>query len=801
MSASSRPDNDSTADQLGKLRAALRYFERTLKDTDDKAELAAWLQQVEAIELASTRTLNCSVALLGESGAGKSSLLNALIGVDLLPHDSGSAVTAAVTEIEYQGQGFGIVAEVEDLATFKLRFERICQNLRDAAAEAATDSVETVASFDNSDVSIAKAVTGLDPLDLLKESTTGSEWTLVLPEVQHALENGPNISAQFADSEIDDLKETCRDLLSSRGSLWPIVRRVVVGGPFVLLQSGIRLVDVPGLNDPDAERNRIALESLQKAQLVWLVLNSKRAMTNTIMQYLTSSKLLTKLEMSGRLGSLVVVATHADQFDEQGLIRACGLSNDVSIGELLEHHERRVGAEVRRSLLRAWDESVLNADGHVSPQTNHSGRATLEAVPFFSVSSTESLLLRNIVKSKRLPNFESDEQSGIPRLTQWMVTEFVQREQNVHKRELVRRTSELAQVIRSTLTNRESGKRLLAGLQSAGKGGLKGSTERAQTFLAERLQEHRIQAAQAIERQSEAVKLAIEAGINAASVSIIRDIPSQLGSIHWATLRAIVRRNGQFNGSTKYWDIPKDIADIITGKVVFRWAELFEASATGFLDAVVHKCGDLLSQHAHMLHELISQGAGTVLSQLNRLAQPTQGLKYSTDLKGVDIGEQLLATRMSFEHDLLQQLRVEMQPIFEAAAAESGRGMKARIVSTITGELARVAPSVLPALSHYLHEKVVEVDGILMWHVERSHEEVSRLAGIEAKNLETALTQRTPEELLHSANTLAEGLSMFAASPIDSAAPTSQFLIVDTPRPAGSSSPAMSPVYLPAPHS
>lgn len=742
---------------IKEIRGALQFFDRELKERSDRSELARWTAQLDAIEQDGARALDCAVALLGESGAGKSSLLNALLGLDLLPHDAGSAVTAAVTEIVAGDRDFEVAAEVDSPGDFLPRFVQVCARLRDALATGESDAPMAI---DESDASVARSVTGMDIQELVKHSEPGQEAHHLLPEVRGALQAGPWLRWTYADGDIDAVRGRCRECLSSRKPLWPLVRRVIIKGPFALLRSGIQLVDVPGLNDPDPVRNRMAGDALQKSQLVWLVLSAKRAMTGAIMQYLTESGLLMRLEMEGRLASLIVVATHADQFDEQGLASDFLLPADASLDDLLARHRERVHIEVRRALLRAWDETVARADGHVSAETAEGGRVRLRDVPFFSVSSTESLLIRRVVKNRKGPSFEKDEQTGIPELARWMMSDFVAKEQKVHRDRIARRTRQLLDAIRATLGHREGIQRKLAHLRSAEKGGLKGSQDQARTFLAERLAEHKAHAAKEVETQAEKVRAAIRAGVAAAEDELRCHIREKLAGIHWATLRAIVRRDGVFYGSTRKWDLPAEIAAGISRRVVFRWAELFETAAKQFLESVTLKSSDLLSEHAHLLYGLIAQAVGEGLPGMDRLKQPTQQLEFELDLIGTEITERLQTARMSFERDLVENLRHQLRPAFERAADETGRGMKQRMVDAISRHLDEVSPDLLPALARDLDEKVVEVNGILSNQVERAHASVSRVAHLEAHNLEVALFQRTPEELLASADTIANGLHL-----------------------------------------
>jgi hypothetical protein len=67
---------------------------------------------------------------------------------------------------------------------------------------------------------------------------------------------------------------------ASQGSLWPIVKRVLLRGPWPVLSSGVRLIDAPGLADDNSARDAVVKKVLQEANAVWLVSNIRRAVND-----------------------------------------------------------------------------------------------------------------------------------------------------------------------------------------------------------------------------------------------------------------------------------------------------------------------------------------------------------------------------------------------------------------------------------------------------------------------------------------------------------------------------------------
>lgn len=271
-----------------------------------------WDRVMDGLREQVRRPPEVSVSLVGGTGAGKTTLINALLGWRLLPTKEGQPCTSAVCEIAHSDDG-GFHAEVE----FVTRDEWDAEARRLRADLAASLPVAGESDEDRK-VSAALTKAALQKLRAVyklgeeagPEQVVGAD----LPEpeaVKRALSAGAE-TLSYGPDAADKFADHVKLFLAADQTFWPIVRAVRVRGPFDALRGGLRLIDLPGVNDPSEAREQILRQKLKDCKFVWLVFGIKRALTRDVVELMQGEDFFRQLILDGRTDRLTFVGTHSD---------------------------------------------------------------------------------------------------------------------------------------------------------------------------------------------------------------------------------------------------------------------------------------------------------------------------------------------------------------------------------------------------------------------------------------------------------------------------------------------------------
>lgn len=281
-----------------------------------------WAQAIEELQSTKREQLTTMmIAVCGATGAGKSSLLNAVLDETIVPTSGMQACTSVVTKISYHKRKV-IQADVSFVSLEEWKRE-LGIVLRDLADDTGGTKIA------DSDAAVAWGkVHAVYP--------TLSVDELVEMDVQQILDSNPDIAKKLGITEtiiaIDSTafgKEIAQYIDSTtKGNgnddevaLWPLIREVHIKCRAKALSTGAVLVDLPGVADANAARDSIAQKYLKEAKRIWILAEITRAVDNKTAKDLLGESFRRQLLMDGN-------------YDDQCITFIAGKTDDVASSEI-----------------------------------------------------------------------------------------------------------------------------------------------------------------------------------------------------------------------------------------------------------------------------------------------------------------------------------------------------------------------------------------------------------------------------------------------------------------------------------
>lgn len=300
-----------------------------------------WLRRIDAL-MAKSQRLRTVVAVAGATGAGKSSLINALLDEEkLLPTSGFRACTSVITEISYN--------ESDDpKKAYRAEVEFISQDDWDSElsllhGDLVEDKQLSSAYLDtNAEAGIAYAKIKAVYPDLTHDMIIKSKVeqlakreavTKVLGktrEIAHGNARDLYTSLQkYLDSKDKDTKGGPRK--EKDMAYWPLIKVVKVYTRASALKTGVCIVDLPGIHDANAARSAVARKYMGECSAVWIAAPIKRAVDDEAARKLLGMSSRLQMKLDGIYSNVTFICTMTDAvqlqesleaFDEDGQIQA-----------------------------------------------------------------------------------------------------------------------------------------------------------------------------------------------------------------------------------------------------------------------------------------------------------------------------------------------------------------------------------------------------------------------------------------------------------------------------------------------
>lgn len=689
------------------------------------------------------------ISLVGGTGAGKSTLLNALLDARILPVSNMRACTSAVTEVSYSDDKkyhakITFMSREELDQEIKILIEDIKDfaELQDSSHEDSSGRSEEVYSIPRVARDKLKVIYNLP--DDFEFNLENMNLLIEDKEIAKALDGQKAI---FEETELKDFKKKISFFLDSQHKYWPIVTKVSVSGPFNILKDGVKIVDLPGINDPNQAREKVTHDYLKTCTFVWIVFNIKRVITKDTMALMQSDDFMRQILMDGRANALTFVGTASDDIDIETAWEEFDLDENTPESQIILHRNLEVRKEVKKQLedLAARMVQMAKEDGN----RLHQLMETIKSSEIFTISAHEYMRIQGYsrTRSAGLENVSHTEidilKKHLAEISKSYGVEAQARSHHNHidlfVRELERETNLCIEGLEKKF---ELNQRQKQEVQRA--------VDTAHQFLEHDLKGIKESYKENLESSQKVLQERLERGFERGTYEIVR-LASRWQMMHWATLRAVARRGGRFVGSSGTHDFSEDISEPILNTIMFAWADFFGQQMTMQIERT---CEKLLTTFHRELNTLLSDAMKII--KLKKEVYETFEKMFSTSesvLKEItgqiktQMLEKISHTRKTLYEQIGSQIDANMQSAYQQAAAESGTGMKRRMVGILADHAQDVAGTMFEDARREISEGIRALFDYLLRSYDEMKQSVMNQSQIAESNLLMDTETLSPEDI------------------------------------------------------
>lgn len=322
-----------------------------------------------------------TVGLVGDSGVGKSSLINSLLDRNSLARTTGkgSACTCVVTEYHFHAADTYVI-DVEMFSEDEL-CEQLAELLGSYRAGTGQESKEKVELA----IHTFRSMFGGKLQD--ERSILTEPEGVVLNKFEKWAKKTRRLSTPGR--QVAETLEQCSSLLlplssqpndRAQPALWPYIRKIKVYLNAHILSKGMILVDLPGLRDVNSARRNITQQYVVNCHEIFAVCNIKRASTDEAV------KTIFEIARQAWIERMGVICTYAD---------------DINLNEVHNDWEEDEARPIRdlKESLQEVESDILEINQEL---------ATLDCISREDVVShrDKSALLRTLENQKSTIDFE-----------------------------------------------------------------------------------------------------------------------------------------------------------------------------------------------------------------------------------------------------------------------------------------------------------------------------------------------------------------------------------------------------------
>ncbi|KAF9700954.1 hypothetical protein EKO04_000363 [Ascochyta lentis] len=323
------------AEALNVLEEFKQVFVRHATSSPDAQ---VWAESIDKLTPQAKRKRTV-VGVVGNTGAGKSSVINAMLDEErLVPTNCMRACTAVVTEISWNDSNDTFSkyrAEIEfisredwekEVATLMKEFLTENGTLSRDASDQNSDAGIAWAKFhavypkiardslDECTVSNLMAETSLNVLGTTKKIHTAQSHRFY-NELQKYVDSKEKVTKKDKDKDKNKQKSPYEM------EYWPLIKVVKIYTKAPALSTGAVIVDLPGVHDSNAARAAVAQRYIKQCTGLWIVAPITRAVDDKAAKTLLGDSFKTQLKYDGGFSSVTFI---------------CSKTDDISITEAID---------------------------------------------------------------------------------------------------------------------------------------------------------------------------------------------------------------------------------------------------------------------------------------------------------------------------------------------------------------------------------------------------------------------------------------------------------------------------------
>lgn len=720
--------NDAVIDPVGRAHttlAALQAWMHTriqpVAATQCPSEWQRWQAELQSIRATLDQPQSVRIAMVGTTGAGKSTFLNALLGQQVLPVGVMAPVTAFVTLVRYHANpAYRIEVDFASRAEWNADIDRFLQ-----ATEPGEDEGDGEGVMKRMLNAMRKRVEAVLGTKLPSEGMLPDLHGLPLPDsVERVLSGSGKDLRTFDDAKA--MQAHLKTFIHGESTLWPLVKQVTITGPYDCLRGGIELVDLPGTNDPNEARVEVTREFLRSAPFVWLMFPMVRGLTQDIQTLLHKEKLLRSLVLSGSYRALSLIGTKADDIDTAAADQF-GLPEDCELWELIQAYQEHAIGNARKQL----EEMVGDLVG-IGEYADTAGQIydLVRRAPIFTVSSAAYNKINKIVPGRKDYGLDHSDETGIPEVLSHLRTLADEVGQGLTGRTVLKRVEHLRDEIGLFFRSRAAqGSPAVTRARAALQDEVARLVERSQEALG-------IAQTQLDERRSAFIGRMDP--LFRDSVRGVRRTCQGWQQIHWATLRAIVARDGLYKSPSngRIYDLNADVTDPLIDHLPVAWEHYFTTELGAIRDELALRLTHAAEEFCYRAGKLAEASGGKspalVQQQLKAFRKRVTFEKQESARR---VTTEVTDQRRALAYGMTSAAKAHMLPAYERASRESGPGVKGRMLDHLTTTAQQTAPVIFQTIQQDLTEALTGLEALIGRLFDELAAATQAQAGLVAQNV------------------------------------------------------------------